>query len=81
MTISKRAFATGAAAWAVLTILGVVAGAHAAAPTLPPAISFEDEQRKAGREYWGDLDGHEDCWTQVGDTSYAECRDGYLTSS
>ncbi|MEU0739230.1 hypothetical protein [Streptomyces sp. NPDC006134] len=81
MTISKRGLVVAAFVWAVTPFAGAALIAHASAPVTPPAVSFEDEQRQAGREFWGDLDGHKDCWAQVGDTSYVECRDGYLTSS
>ncbi|MGC4928053.1 hypothetical protein [Streptomyces sp. DT117] len=81
MIISKRAVALSLAAWAAVLISGAALAAQATAPDSPPSLSFEDEQREAGREFWGVVDGHKDCWAEIGDTSYVECRDGYLTSS
>ncbi|WP_327175445.1 hypothetical protein OG599_09075 [Streptomyces sp. NBC_01335] len=85
MNISKRmliaAVTAWSLAWAVLLILGASVIGHASAPVAPPAISFEDEQRALGREPFGDVDDHMDCWAQIGETSYIECRDGYMTSS
>ncbi|MFI2673877.1 hypothetical protein ACH5AU_30695 [Streptomyces albidoflavus] len=81
MTTLKRRAALALAPWAALLIIGSGFAVGAAMTTAPSTVSFEDEQRGAGREFWGDVDGHKDCWAQVGDTSYVECRDGYLTSS
>ncbi|AWY07635.1 hypothetical protein SEA_YOSIF_71 [Streptomyces phage Yosif] len=38
-------------------------------------------QAKAGKVYWGHVDGHWDCWAKEGDTSYIQCWDGYKTTS
>jgi Skp family chaperone for outer membrane proteins len=44
-------------------------------------LKFNAAQRKAGKEHWGTVDGHQFCWAKVGDTSYIECFDGYKTTS
>ncbi|MEU0674499.1 hypothetical protein ABZ330_16690 [Streptomyces sp. NPDC006172] len=44
-------------------------------------LKFNNAQFKAGKEWWGTVDGHRFCWAKVGDTSYVTCFDGYKTTS
>lgn len=80
-----RAIVAGFAA-AVFLILADYAGAyHLPEPVKPkpahPAATFDERMKAERREFWGEVDGHRDCWARIGDTSYVLCRDGYRTTS
>jgi hypothetical protein len=80
-----RAVVAGFAA-AVFLILADHVGAYELPTTAKPkpapsAPTFAERMKAEGREFWGEVDGHRDCWARIGDTSYVLCRDGYRTTS
>ncbi|NUV86615.1 hypothetical protein G6W61_10395 [Streptomyces sp. KAI-26] len=70
---------------AIIALGAQAAGTHSRADQPAPVArdtrTFDERMQDQGRQDWGDIDGHKDCWAHVGDTSYVLCRDGYRTSS
>ncbi|MFI1655642.1 hypothetical protein ACH4ZU_12145 [Streptomyces sp. NPDC020472] len=79
-----RAIVAGFAAAVFLIFADQVGAYHlpkAAEPKRAHVLTFRERMKAEGRVFWGVIDGHRDCWAQIGDTSYVTCRDGYKTTS